>query len=266
MGFSAIAGRKTIVFKNSPDHVIMNPKFTIYRADLMAAYRIGNFTFGPGVGLEDKFFYNVVNASIVDADVSRDQKYYLHAEYSFFTETLKKSSINFKFGFNPKEKSGIYDIQQGFFHSGSFKVEPFRIKENYGVGFEIYYKGEDYETIGMFYLVYINVRNGTKRILSSPLMDIVHVYKIHGINYYYHFLFKGVLRDFLVGLKAAMGYGLLLVVVSEFSVSRNGIGHFIWQSWDQFRIADMYAGILILCLLGLFIFSLLDAIIDRLHH
>lgn len=117
--------------------------------------------------------------------------------------------------------------------------------------------------IGMFYLIYINVRNGTKRILTSSLMDIVKIYDIRGFNYYYYFLFKGILRDFLVGLKAAMGYGLLLVVVSEFSVSRNGVGHFIWQSWDQFRIVDMYAGILILCLLGLLISSVLDFIIDK---
>ncbi|MDD4974873.1 MAG: ABC transporter permease subunit [Bacteriovorax sp.] len=117
--------------------------------------------------------------------------------------------------------------------------------------------------IGMFYLVYINVRSGTKRILNSSLMEIVHVYKIVGWNYYYHFLFKGVLRDFLVGLKASLGYGLLLVVVSEFSVSKNGVGHFIWQSWDQFRVIDMYAGILILSFLGLFISYGLDFFIDR---
>lgn len=117
--------------------------------------------------------------------------------------------------------------------------------------------------IGMFYLVYINVRNGTKKILDSSLMNIVRIYKISGWNYFYYFLLKGIFRDFLVGLKAALGYGLLLVVVSEFSVSKNGIGHFIWQSWDQFRIIDMYAGVFILCLLGLFISYALDLIIDK---
>ncbi len=117
--------------------------------------------------------------------------------------------------------------------------------------------------IGMFYLIYINVRSGTQKILASPLMDIVHIYKISGWNYYYHFLLKGIKRDFLVGLKASLGYGLLLVVVSEFSVSRNGIGYFIWQSWDQFRVIDMYAGILILCLLGLFFSYTLDLFISK---
>lgn len=117
--------------------------------------------------------------------------------------------------------------------------------------------------IGMFYLIYINVRNGTKRILNSQLMEIISIYKIRGWNFYYHFLLKGILRDFFVGLKASVGYGLLLVVVSEFSASRNGIGHFIWQSWDQFRVVDMYAGIFILCLLGLIFSYALDLIIER---
>lgn len=117
--------------------------------------------------------------------------------------------------------------------------------------------------IGMFYLIYINVRSGIKQILNSPLMDIVQIYHIKGFNYYYHFLLKGIRRHFLIGLKASLGYGLLLVVVSEFSVSKNGIGHFIWQSWDQFRIVDMYAGIFILCLLGLILSNTVDVLIDR---
>ena len=117
--------------------------------------------------------------------------------------------------------------------------------------------------IGMFYLIYINVRSSTQRILNSPLMEIVKIYKIEGWNYYYRFLFKGVFRDFLIGLKASIGYGLLLVVVSEFSASRNGIGYFIWQSWDQFRVVDMYAGILILCLLGLLFSYALDLFISK---
>lgn len=117
--------------------------------------------------------------------------------------------------------------------------------------------------IGMFYLIYINVRNGTKRILSSQLMEIVRIYKISGWNFYYHFLLKGILRDFFVGLKTSIGYGLLLVVVSELSASRSGIGHFIWQSWDQFRVVDMYAGIFILCLLGLFFSYTIDLMIER---
>jgi NitT/TauT family transport system permease protein len=117
--------------------------------------------------------------------------------------------------------------------------------------------------IGIFYLIYINVRSSTQKLLQSPLMDIVSVYEIKGWNYYYHFLLKGIRRDFYIGLKSSLGYGLILVVVSELSVSRNGIGHFIWQSWDQFRVNDMYAGIFILSFIGFLISSFLDYLIEK---
>lgn len=108
--------------------------------------------------------------------------------------------------------------------------------------------------IGMFYLVYLNVHHSLQKLLTSKLMDVVKLYQLSPFHFYYHFLFKGIFRDFLIGVKAALGYGLVLVVVSEFNISRDGIGRFIWQSWDQFRIVEMYSGLLILTIIG-FVFS-----------
>jgi len=119
-------------------------------------------------------------------------------------------------------------------------------------------------SIGMFYLLFIHLRHSIKFLINSPLALPVHIYKVKGKNYYFHFLFKGILLDFFKSFKVAIGYGLTLVVVSELSMTREGIGNFIWKSWDQFRILDMYAGVYFLCLLGLLIYSLLDYLIAKL--
>lgn len=118
-------------------------------------------------------------------------------------------------------------------------------------------------SLGMFYLLFINLRSSMIFFKKSPLADVVKIYGISGKDYFYHVLLKGIFLNFLIGLQTALGYGLTLVVVSEFSMSKNGIGNFIWKSWDQFKIIDMYAGIYFLCILGFTQYTILDALIMR---
>jgi ABC-type nitrate/sulfonate/bicarbonate transport system permease component len=105
-------------------------------------------------------------------------------------------------------------------------------------------------TISVFYLVFINTYTGVRKIYLSEYSDVAQIYKIAGFNYWYQFLIKGSWPYFLTGLKSGLGYGLTMVVVSEYSLSNNGIGYFIWSAWDQFRVADMYSGIFILAVVG----------------
>lgn len=118
-------------------------------------------------------------------------------------------------------------------------------------------------SLGMFYLIFVNLYTSMMKLKSSTLNAVTKIYKIEKKDYLFQFLIKGSLLDFLVGLKLALGYGLTLVVVSEFSMSRNGVGNFIWKTWDQFKILDMYAGIFFLCLIGFFVYGLLDYLITR---
>jgi ABC-type nitrate/sulfonate/bicarbonate transport system permease component len=118
-------------------------------------------------------------------------------------------------------------------------------------------------SLGMFYLLFINLRSSMIFLINSPLADVAKIYDISGMDYFYHVLLKGVFLNFLIGLQTALGYGLTLVVVSEFSMSKNGIGNFIWKSWDQFKIIDMYAGIYFLCFLGFALYTIMDTLIMR---
>lgn len=104
--------------------------------------------------------------------------------------------------------------------------------------------------IGIFYLVFINTRLGMKKLLASQINDIVLVYKLSRWNYFVNYLVKGSQLDILTGIKIALNYALTLVIVSEATVSNNGIGYFIWRSWDQFNILNVYSSVLLLCLIG----------------
>lgn len=117
--------------------------------------------------------------------------------------------------------------------------------------------------IGTFYLLFANLDIGFRRVLQSELRDLATVYNVSASRFVFDFLIKGSFINFLIGLKAAIAYGLVLVVVSESTASVNGIGHFIWKSWDQYRIVDIYSGVLILALIGLVAQFTIDRIIDR---
>lgn len=51
---------------------------------------------------------------------------------------------------------------------------------------------------------------------------------------------------------------MISVLVSEFMLSTQGLGHFISIAYDGFDIADMYAGILIMALITLLSTSLIS--------
>ena len=118
-------------------------------------------------------------------------------------------------------------------------------------------------SIGIFYLMYINFRIGFLRLLSSQFFEIAKIYQFKGYNYFWNFLIRGSQQEIYTGLKLALNYGLTLVVVSEISISNNGIGHFIWRSWDQFKISNVYSGVLCLSVIGFVFYYSFNYLIDR---
>lgn len=118
--------------------------------------------------------------------------------------------------------------------------------------------------IGVFYLVLINMLHGLDRLRTSGFLQIGKVYPIQFSQYLTRILIRGTLPEILTGVKVGCGYGLVMVVASEFTASRNGIGYYMWNAWDQFRILDLYAGLIILSFFGLILFQLIDRMISKL--
>ena len=117
--------------------------------------------------------------------------------------------------------------------------------------------------LGMFYLLFINFRIGFKRITSSAYSDIIKIYPIKRSAYFGDFLLKGAAQEIWTGIQIALNYGLTLVVVSETTASNNGIGYFIWKSWDQFKIINVYSGVFALSGIGFIQYVIFSKLIDR---
>jgi ABC-type nitrate/sulfonate/bicarbonate transport system permease component len=118
-------------------------------------------------------------------------------------------------------------------------------------------------SIGLFYLMFIHFRVGFLRLKSSIFFDVIRIYPFSTSQFVWSFLIKGSLQEIYTGLQVGFNYALTLVVVSEATVSTNGIGHFIWRSWDQYRILDVYSGVFVLCLIGFLQYSFFDLLLSR---
>ena len=114
--------------------------------------------------------------------------------------------------------------------------------------------------IGIFFLVLLNTLHGLERLSKAGYFDIVTIYKIPFWKKIFHVMIKGIFPDILNGIKVGIGYGLVMVVAGEFTVSKDGIGFFMWNAWDQFRITDLYCGLFVLSLMGFIFFNTLDFI------
>lgn len=119
--------------------------------------------------------------------------------------------------------------------------------------------------LGMFFLILLNVEQGLRRILSLGYMNIATVYQIPFLKKIYMIAIRGVLPEILTGIKMAIGNGLVLIVASEFTIADKGIGVFIWSSWDQFQIQDVYVGIFVLSIISFLCFLMIDFLISRLR-
>lgn len=64
-------------------------------------------------------------------------------------------------------------------------------------------------------------------------------------------VFRSALPDVFAGLRIGLSLSLILMIVSELVASTNGLGHFILISQRTFAIPEMYAGIVLLALIGI---------------
>jgi ABC-type nitrate/sulfonate/bicarbonate transport system permease component len=117
--------------------------------------------------------------------------------------------------------------------------------------------------IGIFYLVLLNVIHGIRG-LPVVYFYIIKIYRIPFVKTIYLIILKGILPDILQGCKVGIGYGLIMVVASEFIAAKNGIGFFMWNAWDQFRIKDVYVGLAVFSLMGLTVFAFFDKLLSNL--
>ena len=97
--------------------------------------------------------------------------------------------------------------------------------------------------------ILLNAIDGVRGV-DPTAREVAGAYRLRRTRHIVSIVLPSASPQIMAGLRVGLQTAILLMVVSELVASTGGIGFFILQSQQQFEIADMWAGIVALGLLG----------------
>ncbi|HWM38233.1 MAG TPA: ABC transporter permease [Streptomyces sp.] len=114
----------------------------------------------------------------------------------------------------------------------------------------------------VFFMVFFNVYFGVRSV-DRELLDVADVMGVKGRKLTRYVYLPASLPHIVLGLRSALPYSVIGVVVGEFSSASSGLGLYMYQSSVNFDPAGVFAGVIILLLYVLLGSLLLSAVQKR---
>jgi ABC-type nitrate/sulfonate/bicarbonate transport system permease component len=111
--------------------------------------------------------------------------------------------------------------------------------------------------------ILLNALDGVRQI-DPVLLNTAHTFHVSRAKSILQVVLPAATPQILTGLRVSLPITLILVVISEMVGSTDGIGYFILDSQRRFKVAQMYAGMFALALLGYLLHQLFDLAYRRL--
>lgn len=103
--------------------------------------------------------------------------------------------------------------------------------------------------LGVFFLVLLNTMKGVTEVREST-EAVARNLHLRGWDLVVRTVLLGAMPWILTGMRVAAGYSLVLVTIAEMVAADSGVGFLVWRSWELFDIPSLYAGLLVLAVLG----------------
>lgn len=104
-------------------------------------------------------------------------------------------------------------------------------------------------SIGVFFPVYINTFHGIQSV-DRGLLEMGRTYGLSGWRLYREIVLPGALPSILVGVRFALGFMWVILIVAETISARSGIGYMTMNAREFMQTDVMVVGILLYALLG----------------
>jgi len=111
--------------------------------------------------------------------------------------------------------------------------------------------------------ILLNALDGVRQI-DPVLLHTARTFHVSRAKSILQIVLPAAMPQILTGLRVSLPITLILVVISEMVGSTDGIGYFILDSQRRFKVAQMYAGMLALAILGYLLNQLFDLAYRRL--
>jgi len=103
--------------------------------------------------------------------------------------------------------------------------------------------------ISVFFILQINTLAGVVQI-DERILEAARAYRATGWRLFRFVLLPGAIPSIFTGLQVAAGSGVIVVTAVEFVASNTGLGYLIWNSWQLFKPAQMYVGLIVVSIIG----------------
>lgn len=103
--------------------------------------------------------------------------------------------------------------------------------------------------LGSVWPILLNTIDGVRGVDSEKL-EMARAYDVPRAARMREIVIPATLPRVVTGMRTSMSMAIILMVVSEMVASRNGVGYFVLESQRRFAISDMWAGILLLGIIG----------------
>lgn len=110
---------------------------------------------------------------------------------------------------------------------------------------------------GVFFLVLLNTVAGVLSI-EPVYLDVGCNFGASRLQAFWTIALPGALPLVFTGLRLAWGIALILIVVGEMFASQSGLGYFINNMYQTFQVEKMYAGLIVMSVIGYVSFLILD--------
>ena len=118
----------------------------------------------------------------------------------------------------------------------------------------------------VLWVVALNTYSGFRSV-STTLTLVGRNYGLSRAGFVWHILIPGAFPSILAGLKIGWAFAWRTLIAAElvFGVSsgKGGLGWYIYQSKNQLQIPEVFAGLLTVILLGLFVENLVFRVIEK---
>ena len=104
-------------------------------------------------------------------------------------------------------------------------------------------------SLGVFFVIYINTFHGIRSV-DPALMEMGKSYGLKGWALYREILLPGALSSILVGVRYALGFMWVILIVAETISAQEGIGYMTMNAREFLQTDIVLLGILLYALLG----------------
>lgn len=103
--------------------------------------------------------------------------------------------------------------------------------------------------LGVFFMTCLNTLSGV--LYSNPIhQEMAQAFRIPRMTRWFRVVIPSAMPSIVTGLKLGLGQALILVVSAEFVAAQEGIGRFVWDSWQVLDVSRMFMGLVVIALTG----------------